>query len=53
MRGTSADRIKVAYTILILPIAASRFSSFAGKDVPFEVTVFRRVVFHIAIFNGL
>ncbi|KAJ7914697.1 hypothetical protein B0H13DRAFT_2189873 [Mycena leptocephala] len=37
--------IKVAYTILILPIAASRFSSFAGKDVPFEVTVFSAAVF--------
>ncbi|KAJ6593635.1 hypothetical protein B0H19DRAFT_1091328 [Mycena capillaripes] len=35
----------VAYTIIILPIAASRFSSFAGNDVPFEVTVFSAAVF--------
>ncbi|KAJ6558498.1 hypothetical protein DFH09DRAFT_1036992 [Mycena vulgaris] len=37
----------VAYTIIILPIAASRFSSFAGNDVPFAVTIFRRVLFLI------
>ncbi|KAF8185602.1 hypothetical protein K438DRAFT_2155481 [Mycena galopus ATCC 62051] len=35
----------VAYTILILPIAAARFSSFAGQDVPFEVTIFTDAVF--------
>jgi len=35
----------LAYTILILPIAASRFSSFAGDDVPFGVTVFTAAVF--------
>ncbi|KAJ7314237.1 hypothetical protein DFH08DRAFT_895814 [Mycena albidolilacea] len=35
----------VAYTIIILPIAASRFSSFAGLDVPFEVTIFTAAVF--------
>jgi len=35
----------VAYTILILPIAASRFSAFGGDDVPFEVTVFSAAVF--------
>jgi len=35
----------VAYTILILPIAASRFSAFAGEDVPFGVTVFSAAVF--------
>jgi hypothetical protein len=35
----------VAYTIIILPIAASRFSSFAGNDVPFEVTTFSAAVF--------
>lgn len=35
----------VAYTIMILPIAASRFSSFAGQDVPFEVTIFADSVF--------
>jgi len=35
----------IAYTILILPIAASRFSSFAGDDVPFGVTVFSAAIF--------
>jgi len=35
----------VAYTIIILPIAAARFSSFAGHDVPFEVTIFCDTVF--------
>ncbi|KAF7315258.1 Git3 domain-containing protein [Mycena indigotica] len=35
----------IAYTILILPIAASRFSSFSGDDVPFGVTVFSAAVF--------
>ncbi|KAK7007826.1 Git3 domain-containing protein [Favolaschia claudopus] len=35
----------VAYTIMILPIAASRFSSFAGQDVPFAVTMFADAVF--------
>lgn len=35
----------VAYTILILPIAAVRFSTWAGKDVPFEGTIFGGAVF--------
>ncbi|KAJ7874758.1 hypothetical protein B0H14DRAFT_90331 [Mycena olivaceomarginata] len=35
----------VAYTILILPIAASRFSTFSGTSVPFEVTIFSAAVF--------
>ncbi|KAJ6617302.1 hypothetical protein B0H10DRAFT_1878453 [Mycena sp. CBHHK59/15] len=35
----------VAYTILILPIAASRFSSWSGNDVPFPVTIFSAAVF--------
>ncbi|KAJ6530051.1 hypothetical protein DFH09DRAFT_1370837 [Mycena vulgaris] len=35
----------VAYTIVILPIAAARFSDWAGNDVPFEVTIFSDVVF--------
>ncbi|KAJ6602196.1 hypothetical protein B0H10DRAFT_2230302 [Mycena sp. CBHHK59/15] len=35
----------VAYTILILPIAASRFSSWSGDDVPFPVTIFSAAVF--------
>ncbi|KAJ6495634.1 hypothetical protein C8R47DRAFT_366042 [Mycena vitilis] len=40
----------VAYTIIILPIAASRFSSFAGHDVPFEVTMFSDAVFLLSGF---
>ncbi|EGO25578.1 hypothetical protein SERLADRAFT_465926 [Serpula lacrymans var. lacrymans S7.9] len=39
----------IAYTILILPIAAARFSSWAGKDVPFAVTIFCDAVF---LFSG-
>ncbi|KAJ7500658.1 hypothetical protein B0H11DRAFT_1800569 [Mycena galericulata] len=35
----------VAYTIVILPIAAARFSEWAGNDVPFEVTIFCDMVF--------
>ncbi|KAJ7232764.1 hypothetical protein B0H12DRAFT_1144763 [Mycena haematopus] len=35
----------VAYTILILPIAAARFSAFAGHDVAFEATIFSDAVF--------
>ncbi|KAJ7039161.1 hypothetical protein C8F04DRAFT_1033878 [Mycena alexandri] len=36
---------QVAYTILILPIAAARFSAFAGAEVPFAVTIFADAVF--------
>ncbi|KAJ6529626.1 hypothetical protein B0H19DRAFT_1332690 [Mycena capillaripes] len=43
----------VAYTIIVLPISASRFSAFAGQDVPFEVTIFTRVIFHNIIFKAL
>ncbi|KAJ6548560.1 hypothetical protein B0H19DRAFT_1031814 [Mycena capillaripes] len=35
----------VAYTIIILPIAAARFSSFAGQDVPFELWLLSDTVF--------
>jgi len=35
----------VAYTILILPIAAARFSTFAGAEVPMAVTIFADAVF--------
>jgi len=35
----------VAYCGLILPIAATRFSSWSGRDVPFEVTIFSGTVF--------
>lgn len=30
----------MAYTIIILPIAAARFTAWAGRDVPFEATIF-------------
>lgn len=40
----------MAYTIIILPIAAARFSSFAGSDVPFAATIFCDTVF---LFSGL
>jgi hypothetical protein len=36
----NAELLQVAYTIVILPIAAARFSDWAGDDVPFEVTMF-------------
>src|SRR5260370_26482991 len=35
----------VAYTVLILPMAASRFSTFSGVSVPFPVTIFTAAVF--------
>ncbi|KAF7333105.1 Git3 domain-containing protein [Mycena venus] len=38
-------RYPVAYTIIILPIAAARFSSFAGHDVPFELWLISDTVF--------
>ena len=40
----------VAYTILVLPIAAARFSSFNGKDVPFAVTIFTSSIFMLSGF---
>ncbi|KAJ7787921.1 hypothetical protein B0H14DRAFT_2951281 [Mycena olivaceomarginata] len=41
----NADLLQVAYTVVILPIAAARFSDWAGKDVPFDVTIFCDTVF--------
>jgi hypothetical protein len=35
----------IVYTILVLPMAASRFSTFSGLSVPFEVTIFTASVF--------
>jgi len=35
----------VAYTIVILPIAAARFSEFRNDDVPFQVTIFCDTVY--------
>jgi len=35
----------LAYTVLILPIAASRFSAWSGAEVPTEVTIFSAAVF--------
>jgi len=40
----------VAYTVLILPIAAARFSAWSGRDVPFQVTIFCDTIF---LFAGL
>jgi G protein-coupled glucose receptor regulating Gpa2 len=40
----------VAYTILVLPIAAARFSAFNGKDVPFGVTIFTASIFMLSGF---
>jgi hypothetical protein len=35
----------IVYTILVLPLAASRFSEFSGISVPFGVTIFAAAVF--------
>jgi len=35
----------IAYVILIFPIAVSRFASWAGNNVPFEVTIFTAAIF--------
>jgi len=35
----------VAYTIVILPISAARFTAFSGRKVPFAVTIFCATVF--------
>ncbi|KAJ7023757.1 hypothetical protein C8F04DRAFT_1133575 [Mycena alexandri] len=43
--GQQLESRTVAYTVVILPIAAARFSDWAGKDVPFEVTIFCDTVF--------
>jgi hypothetical protein len=40
----------VAYTILVLPIAAARFSAFNGKGVPFAVTIFTSSIFMLSGF---
>ncbi|KAJ7128947.1 hypothetical protein C8R43DRAFT_896957 [Mycena crocata] len=42
----------VAYTCLVLPIAATRFSSFAGNDVPFAATIFRQVIAAVFLLSG-
>ena len=34
-----------AYTVLVLPMAASRYSDFSGKSVPFPVTITTAAVF--------
>jgi len=38
----------VAYTVLILPIAAARFSTWGGRKVPFEITIFCDTIFLLA-----
>lgn len=35
----------IAYTIVILPIAATRFCEWSGRNVPFTVTIFSDIVF--------
>jgi len=35
----------IVYTVIVLPIAASRFSAFSGISVPFLVTIFTTSVF--------
>jgi hypothetical protein len=40
----------VVYTILIVPIAGARFAAFAGKEVPYEVTIFADTVFMLSGF---
>jgi hypothetical protein len=40
----------IAYTVLVLPIAAARFSTFAGVLVPFPVTIFTAAVFMLSGF---
>jgi len=40
----------IAYIILVLPIAAARFSSFSGVSVPFAVTIFAGAVFMLTGF---
>lgn len=38
---------KVAYTIVILPISAARFTAFSGRKVPFEATIFWWVFYRL------
>ena len=40
----------IAYTVLVLPIAAARFSTFTGASVPFSVTIFTAAVFMLTGF---
>lgn len=40
----------IAYSIIILPIAAARFSEWSGHNVPFGVTIFSDVVFLLSGF---
>ena len=40
---TEINRSQVAYTILLLPIAACRFAEWSGHEVPFAVTIARYV----------
>jgi len=38
----------VAYTVVILPIAAARFCEWSGRSVPFAVTIFSDAVFMLS-----
>lgn len=40
----------IAYSILVIPIAAARFSAFSGKDVPFAVTILTSSIFMLSGF---
>ncbi len=40
----------IAYTVLVLPLAAARFSTFTGGSVPFSVTIFTAAVFMLTGF---
>jgi len=40
----------IAYTVLVLPIAAARFPTFTGASVPFGVTIFAASVFMLTGF---
>jgi len=40
----------IVYTVLVLPVAISRLSTFSGRSIPFSVTIFTAAVF---MFHGL
>jgi hypothetical protein len=40
----------IVYTILIVPIASARFAAFAGKSVPYEVTIFADTILMLSGF---
>jgi hypothetical protein len=40
----------IAYTVIVLPVATARFSTFRGASVPFGVTIFTGAVFMLSGF---